>query len=85
MKATLNISIVMLLATLLVVLASCNQKTEGVEIKSTNISIEGEEVSVYIIDSCEYLGKVDQMSHRNWLTHKGNCRFCKGRKVLDIR
>lgn len=34
-------------------------------------------IRLYIIDSCEYIGHIN-----NWhdvLTHKGNCKFCKER------
>lgn len=35
-------------------------------------------ISLYVIDSCEYIGYVNAFSH-DFLTHKGNCKFCAER------
>lgn len=37
---------------------------------------------IYIIDSCEYVGYIGNngnQSYYDWMTHKGNCKFCKQR------
>jgi len=44
----------------------------GVEDKSIR------DIRLYVIDSCEYIGYVD-MSSSDFLTHKGNCKFCAER------
>jgi hypothetical protein len=36
------------------------------------------EVRLYVIDNCEYIGKVDNY-HNDFLAHKGDCKFCKAR------
>lgn len=36
------------------------------------------DVYLYTIDSCEYIGYVND-DHNDFLTHKGNCKFCKQR------
>lgn len=40
------------------------------------------DVYLYTIDSCEYIGYVNDY-HDDFLTHKGNCKFCKERKLND--
>ncbi len=37
------------------------------------------EIKLYIIDSCEYIGHIEGY-RSDFLTHKGNCKFCKARK-----
>ena len=39
------------------------------------------EVSVFVIDSCEYIGYINR-GPLDWATHKGNCRFCAERQRL---
>jgi len=36
-------------------------------------------IRLYVIDSCEYIGNIDESSH-DFLTHKGNCKFCIERR-----
>ena len=38
---------------------------------------------VYVIDSCEYYGILDNGNY-NFLSHKGNCRFCKERRQKEL-
>ena len=38
----------------------------------------------YIIDSCEYFGILDR-SNGNFLSHKGNCSYCKERRQQEIK
>ena len=33
-------------------------------------------IKLYVIDSCEYIGHVSGW-RSDFLTHKGNCKFCK--------
>lgn len=35
-------------------------------------------IRLYVIDSCEYIGDVNG-SYTDFLTHKGNCKFCINR------
>ena len=37
----------------------------------------------YIIDSCEYIGYLG-FGNGDILAHKGNCRFCKGRRQKEL-
>jgi len=32
-------------------------------------------ISLYVIDSCEYIGHISEY-YSDFLTHKGNCKFC---------
>lgn len=57
--------------------ASC--ETKNVEQKQTDYTINGSQLEIYIIDSCEYIGKV-YGGNSDKLTHKGNCKFCLQRK-----
>ena len=44
-------------------------------------SVDGNEirnVRLYVIDSCEYIGHINAFN-RDFLTHKGNCKFCAER------
>ena len=48
----------------------------------------GTDYHVYVIDSCEYIGVInDVFSNRefNYLAHKGNCRFCAERRKKELR
>ncbi len=33
-------------------------------------------ISLYEIDGCEYIGHLDADSRNDYLTHKGNCKYC---------
>lgn len=50
-----------------------NQNTKTIKSK---YSINGCNLEIYVIDSCEYIGNV-QNAYSDKLTHKGNCKFCK--------
>lgn len=39
-------------------------------------------IEVYIVDNCEYIGWLKGY-HSDFLTHKGNCKFCKERRLND--
>ncbi len=52
-----------------------------IKIEKKEIKIEKQEMFIYVIDSCEYIGTIDGTESRsNFLTHKGNCKFCSKRK-----
>ena len=36
-------------------------------------------IRLYVIDSCEYIGYINAF-YSDFLTHKGNCKFCAKRK-----
>ena len=38
------------------------------------------EIHLYVIDSCEYIGYINNF-HQDFLTHKGNCKFCLARNA----
>lgn len=41
----------------------------------------GSSYRTYIVDSCEYVGWAE-MTQGDYLSHKGNCRFCKERDSI---
>lgn len=47
---------------------------------STVYQVGGRTITSYVIDSCEYLGELSGGYDMAYLTHKGNCKFCKQRK-----
>ena len=56
-------------------------KNEGIQIDSIHASYNADmPVYLYTIDSCEYIGKVN-FEYSDYLTHKGNCKFCKQRLI----
>lgn len=59
-----------------VLLSSC--ETRNVEKKTADYEINGSKLEVYVIDSCEYIGRV-YGGGLDKLTHKGNCKFCAAR------
>lgn len=67
-----------------VIFYGCNDTENKKVEKIDNINIK-EGYTIYIIDSCEYIGtscifSKDSYSHNPFLTHKGNCKFCAERK-----
>lgn len=54
-------------------------EVETPQVKSTETKhlavINGKGINVYIIDSCEYIGLIENFSY-DILTHKGNCKYC---------
>lgn len=60
---------------LIYLLSSCETPSDNID---TNY---GFTTSIYIIDSCEYIG--DTNGFRTlYLTHKGNCKFCAMRNRI---
>lgn len=60
---------------LLVAVIFCGCESKNVIIEQTTTTINGREMKIYIIDSCEYIGTIDG-SNADVLSHKGNCKFC---------
>jgi hypothetical protein len=58
----------------------CGCENEGKTISTVNFR----EIKTYIIDSCEYIGDVRGGS-RDFLTHKGNCKFCAERNKKNCQ
>lgn len=50
---------------------SCNVPTKDA---INTIDVGDTEVYTYIIDGCEYLGRLNGDSRSYFLTHKGNCK-----------
>jgi tetrahydromethanopterin S-methyltransferase subunit A len=65
------------LMVIMIVISGC-YKTENVNIRKTKTVIEGQHIEVYMIDGCEYIGKISG-GNTDILTHKGNCKFCEQR------
>ena len=63
---------------LLVAVIFCGCETRNVEKYATEYEINGSQLQIYIIDSCEYIGWVYGYNSDK-LTHKGNCKFCAER------
>jgi len=62
----------------LLVITSCDYPNANVSVETTDIVIDGRTLNTYTIDSCEYIGRVTNISSQaDFLTHKGNCKFCK--------
>lgn len=67
------------------ILGSCDNTTLKPTVKQTQIDYyfnkDGSTTwyAIELIDSCEYL--VGQYGGTNFVTHKGNCKFCKQRKT----
>jgi hypothetical protein len=71
--------IILLLPMLL--LFGCNE-SENVKMNFSSVTsdhkgvkINGVGVGNFVIDSCEYIGQVNGWNN-DWLTHKGNCKYC---------
>ena len=63
---------------LLVAVIFCGCETKNVTVEETITKINGRPISVYVIDSCEYIGNI-YGGHGDMITHKGNCKFCAER------
>lgn len=53
-------------------------ETKNAETRSTDITINGADINIYTIDSCEYVGRMYR-TNSDILTHKGNCKYCTQR------
>ena len=45
-------------------------------------SLTEEDFGVFVYDSCEYI--IAFHGYKGFLSHKGNCRFCKKRKQKEL-
>lgn len=60
-------------------------KTEDKNLKVVAIfkpEVPGNHVTkiyIYEIDGCEYIGSINKDGQGDWLSHKGNCKFCKSK------
>ena len=71
-----------LLALTAVMMAGCDTRVKTDITQSPTF-----EYRTYIIDSCEYIGRLVydfDYAERNFLAHKGNCRFCKERRQKEL-
>ena len=64
-------------------IGSCSEEanvgvSEGLLVGQYNNGLQTYPITVYTIDSCEYIG-VLQGLNGDWLSHKGNCKYCKQR------
>jgi hypothetical protein len=68
-----------------IIFASCSEGNIKNSYKEKEVTKEfqvGDNIKLesYVIDSCEYIGFiVAKRSNDNYLTHKGNCKFCAKR------
>jgi hypothetical protein len=53
----------------------------GCDVKQPDGTYRTDYYRTYIIDSCEYVGYVAS-SQYDFLSHKGNCRFCEERDSI---
>jgi len=58
----------------------CGCEKEGKTISTVNETL----IKTYVIDECEYIGDVRGNS-RDFLAHKGNCKFCAERSKKNCQ
>jgi hypothetical protein len=61
-----------------IILLGCERDGEVVS------SLNDKDIKIYVIDNCEYVGDVRGGS-RDFLTHKGNCKFCAERVKINCK
>jgi hypothetical protein len=61
-----------------IILLGCEKDGEVVS------SLNDKDIKIYVIDNCEYVGDVRGGS-RDFLTHKGNCKFCAERSKINCK
>jgi hypothetical protein len=64
--------------TLLVCVIFYGCETKNAAVQKTSTIINGRDINVYEIDSCEYIGNING-GQSDIITHKGNCKFCDER------
>lgn len=69
--------ILLALTTLMIV--GCDKRMQDGTYRTNSSSYR-----TYIIDSCEYFG-VLYLGNGNFLSHKGNCKFCKERRQKEMK
>ena len=63
---------------LLVAVIFCGCESKNVTVEQTTTTINGRDMKIYTIDSCEYIGTI-YGNNADVLTHKGNCKLCAER------
>lgn len=66
---------IILLALTVLMMAGCTEKSTQ--------PIELHDMSTYIVDSCEYVGR-HLSGQSGILAHKGNCKFCAERRKQEL-
>lgn len=69
---------------LLVMCCFSSCETKNTSVKSTDVTISGRPVEIYVIDSCEYIGNI-YGGNGDWCTHKGNCKYCAERAKRSLK
>ncbi len=67
---------IILLALTAMIMVGCDQQ------KIAN-SLTEDDFCVFVYDSCEYL--IAFHGYKGFLSHKGNCRFCKERRQKELK
>lgn len=60
----------------LILICSCEQK---------QTSYTKEDIQFVIIDSCEYIKNNVYGMSTSCYTHKGNCKYCKERRIQELK
>ncbi|MDD5358590.1 MAG: hypothetical protein PHX80_05545 [Candidatus Nanoarchaeia archaeon] len=71
--------IVLFLAAFVIVIIAVSKRTINVKKAYSTYIIHGTTLEIYTIDSCEYIGYISTAGSSNFLTHKGNCKYCAER------
>lgn len=73
--------------TTIIAIAFCGcGETNNVSIKETDVEINGRTLRTYEINNCEYIGILSAYhSNSDFLTHKGNCKFCEERRKNNCK
>lgn len=71
-------TILLLCALYFVLVVVCGCESTNVTIEKSTTTINGRQIQIYTIDSCEYVGTIFG-SGSDVLSHKGNCKFCAER------
>lgn len=57
-------------------------ETRDATVETTMTKISGTDIYLYVIDNCEYIGKITGFKS-DFLAHKGNCKYCTERNKLN--
>lgn len=61
-----------------IILCGCDRYNKTIS------TVNGRNIKTYVIDECEYVGSVVGGS-RDFLAHKGNCKFCAERNKINCQ
>ena len=70
--------LILLALTILMMIACDKRMPDG------TYRVSSDTYRVYVIDSCEYLGVLNN-GNGSFIAHKGNCRFCTERRQKELR